>query len=407
MAKIKPFKGLLYNSDKVDPVNVVAPPYDVIMPQGRDDYYESSPYNVIRLILNKSSQPYREAGLVLNKWIEENVLVFDSNDSIYLYRQKYNYRGNSCSRYGFISLLKLESPGSDVLPHEKTYEGPKKDRFSLLEEVEANLSPIFATFSDKDRELLKIFKDIEKRAPIFSFDFEGVDHALWGISEKESLDKIVLLMSSKSILIADGHHRYEVALNYRNMRHLKSQSSSEESYDYLMSYFAPIEQDGLIVLPTHRLVKLGLSEDNFKAKLSDYFEIEDFIDLEVMLAALEKLQILGFGVSTQSGFSLLKIRPNTKERFQKENNQLFKFDVTVLHDFILGEIFDYKGAIVYKKDEEEAVRELKESGLDTAFFLKPIPIEHIIDVAEKKLLMPQKSTYFYPKILTGLLFHKF
>ncbi|MDP8217033.1 MAG: DUF1015 domain-containing protein [Candidatus Kaelpia imicola] len=407
MAKIKPFKGLIYNSDKVEPANVVTPPYDVITPQGRDDYYESSPYNVIRLILNKSSQTYKEAKSVLNRWIEEEVLIFDSNDSIYLYRQKYNYCGNSYSRYGFISLLKLESPGSDILPHEKTYEGPKKDRFSLLEEVETNLSPIFATFSDKDRELLKIFKNIEREDPLFNFDFEDVDHTLWGVFEKEPLDKIISLMSSKSILIADGHHRYEVALNYRNMKRLKSQSSGEESYDYLMSYFAPIEQDGLIILPTHRLVKLGLSEDDFKAKLSDYFEIEDFMDLESILKSLAELQSLGFGVSTQSGFSLLKIRPGTEERFQKENNQLFKFDVTVLHNFILGEVFDYKGNIIYKKDEEEAVRELKENKADTIFFLKSIPVEHIIDVAEKKLLMPQKSTYFYPKILTGLLFHKF
>ncbi len=407
MAKIKPLKGLMYNSDKVDPVNVVTPPYDVITPQGRDDYYESSPYNVIHLILNKSSQPYKEARLILDKWIEENILVFDNNDAIYLYRQKYDYRGNSYSRYGFLSLLKLESPGSGVLPHEKTHEGPKKDRFSLLDEVETNLSPIFATFSDKGGEILKIFKEVEKRTPLFSFDFEGVEHALWGISEKEYLNKIVSLMSLKSVLIADGHHRYEVALNYRNAKRLESQSKDEKSYDYLMSYFAPIEQDGLIVLPTHRLVNLGISEKDIKSKLLEYFDIKECKDLDSLLSSLADLDSLGFGLATKPSFSLLTIKADIWDRFKRENDQLSNLDVSILHDLILGKIFDYKGSVIYKKDEEEAVKDLKESESDALFFLKSIPVEHIIDIAEKNLLMPQKSTYFYPKILTGLIFHKF
>ena len=407
MAKIKSFKGLVYNSDKVEIANVVSPPYDVITSQSRDDYYSTSPYNVIRLILNNASQPYKEAKSKLDRWIEEEALIFDSNDSIYFYRQRYNYHGNTYSRYGFLSLLKLESPGSGILPHEKTHEGPKKDRRSLLEEVETNLSPIFATFSDKDREMLKVFKDVEREDPKFSFDFEGINHTLWGISQKEQIDKVVSFMDLKSILIADGHHRYEVALNYRDMRRLQSQSKGEESYDYLMSYFAPIEQDGLIVLPTHRLVKLGISEDDIKSKLSDYFNMEEFKDLDSLLSSLKDLDSLGFGLATKSGLFLIRMKIDIWNKLQRENNLLANLDVSILHNFILGKIFNYKEDVIYKKDEGDAVKELKESEADALFLLKSIPVEHIIDVAEEGLLMPQKSTYFYPKILTGLLFHKF
>ncbi len=407
MAEIKPFKGLSYNSDKVNISDVVSPPYDVISPKSRDNYYAASPYNVIRLILNRSSQPYKEAKSELKRWIEKKVLVFDHDDSIYLYRQRYDYRGNTYSRYGFLSLVKIESPGSGILPHEKTYEGPKKDRLSLLEEVEANLSPIFAIFSDRDKELLNIFQEVEREDAKFNFGFEGVNHAFWAISKKEQIEKIISFMGPKSILIADGHHRYEVTLKYRDMKRLESKSNEQKSYDYLMSYFAPIEQDGLIVLPTHRLVKLGIPADKIISKLSNYFDIENHESLEPLLSSLAALERTGFGLAFKSGFCLLKMNTETQDKLKRENSMLSNLDVSILHNFILNSIFDYKGEVFYEKDEEETLKSLNNSKADAAFFLKAIPVKYIIDIAEQKLLMPQKSTYFYPKILTGLLFHKF
>jgi len=171
--------------------------------------------------------------------------------------------------------------------------------------------------------LLNIFQEVEREDAKFNFGFEGVNHAFWAISKKEQIEKIISFMGPKSILIADGHHRYEVTLKYRDMKRLESKSNEQKSYDYLMSYFAPIEQDGLIVLPTHRLVKLGIPADKIISKLSNYFDIENHESLEPLLSSLAALERTGFGLAFKSGFCLLKMNTETQDKLKRENSMRF------------------------------------------------------------------------------------
>ena len=407
MAQIKAFKGLLYNSSKVKIENVISPPYDIISEEGRDYFYNLSPYSVIRLILNNSGSPYKEARRILESWIEEKILVFDDAESIYLCRQTFDYRGKSYSRYGFISLLKLEEPGSKILPHEKTYQGPKEDRFNLLKEVETNLSPIFVTFSDKGKKLLNIFKEIEKTEAVFNFDFENITYSFWKIIDKDVIGQFENTMSGKYILIADGHHRYESALNYRNIKRKENPAKKEEEYDYVMSFFAPIEQEGLLILPTHRIINLKGGYNGVAEKLAEYFEVAEYDSKEKLFNELSLQNCPSFGSCLRGRLYLLKIKETVRNEFQKDNEPLSKLDVSVLHKLIFNDILEYHGVVCYTQDEDEVIKQVQEDESLAAFFMRAASMEQIVDVAEKKLLMPQKSTYFYPKIPTGLVFHKF
>jgi len=407
MAEIKAFKGLLYNSDKVKIESVISPPYDIISEEEREYLYNLSPYNVIRLILNNSDSPYKEARRILDAWIKEKILVADETESIYLCRQMFDYRGKPYSRYGFISLLKLEEPGSKILPHEKTYQGPKEDRFNLLKEVETNLSPVFVTFSDKEKKLLNIFKEVEKTEAVLNFDFENITHSFWKITDKDVIGRFENTMSGKYILIADGHHRYEVALRYRNIKRKENPTKKEEEYDYVMSFFAPIEQDGLLILPTHRLINLKEGLNNIVEKLSEYFEVTEYDNKEKLFKDLSFQNCPSFGSCLNGRLYLLKIKETVRNKFQKDNEPLSKLDVSILHKLIFDNILKYHGVVCYTQDEDEAIKQVQNDESLAAFFLRATSMEQIVDVAENKLLMPQKSTYFYPKILTGLVFHKF
>ncbi|MDP8233996.1 MAG: DUF1015 domain-containing protein [Candidatus Saelkia tenebricola] len=407
MAQIKAFKGLLYNGSKVEIDKVITPPYDVIGEEMRSYFHNLSPYNIIKLILNDSDSPYKEARKVLNSWIEKEVLVADTDDAIYLYRQVFNYRGKSYNRYGFISLLKLEDPGSEILPHEKTYEGPKKDRFNLLIETEANLSPIFVAFSDKEKRLLDIFKKTEQTEAVFDFDFENVIHSFWKIIDTDIIDQFKEVLSDKYILIADGHHRYEVALNYRNLRRKENSVSKEAPYDYVMSFFAPIEQEGLLILPTHRLVNLEVEISVMLNKLSGYFEVIVCDNKEQLFNGLCHQKYPSFGLYVENKFYLLKIKKSANNDFVDKSDPLSKLDVVVFQNLILNNIFNYQSVVSYTQNEDEAIERVNSGEFNAAFLLRATSMEQVVDVAEKKLLMPQKSTYFYPKVLTGLLIHKF
>lgn len=409
MAKINPFKGLLYNREKVEISKVVAPPYDVVSEAERDYLYSLSEHNVIRLILNKSRFPYLEAGKIFNSWIRNGILLQDSEDSIYLYTQKFSYRGKKYTRYGFISLLKLEELGNKILPHERTNAGPKQDRLRLLFEVKANLSPIFVLFSDSSNSLPNLLNRFERFPPIFKFHFQEMLHTFWRISEKEIIQELKNLISRKSILIADGHHRYEVALAYQKAMQeaLSSKVEGEMPYDYVMSYFAPKEQEGLLVLPTHRLVNLSCSEEEFCRQLNSFFEVYRFDSRNELFGRLDESNKFCLGTYFDGKYYLLNLKPEVRSKICNQPDPIARLNISLLHNLILEEIFHYRGEISYTQDEMEAIKLVDQKKYKVAFLLNPMPVKVIIELARRNLLMPQKSTYFYPKILTGLVFYKF
>jgi uncharacterized protein (DUF1015 family) len=404
MAEVREFRALYYNPELVSHSKVVAPPYDIIDDEKREYLKALCEYNVVRLILNDSPEnPYKEAARLFQEWITNKILVLDEEPSVYIYAQKFKYNSREYTRYGFIGLLKLEEPGDKVLPHERTYAGPKEDRFRLLKEVKANLSPVFTIFSDPEKNILKLLTGTAKNLqPLFLFAFEKMEHRVWKLSSPELIQNIKTIINNKQILIADGHHRYEVALWYRNLMRSQEDFPGVEPFDYCMCYFAPVEQEGLLILPTHRLIKLNAPWETCLLKLKKFFDIKETSSAQELFKVMaEGDKRFGF---YNGKFYLLKFRD--KGIFQK-NDPFSSLDVNILHRFVFDEVMAYKGEISYIEDAYQAIRLVNEGKYSGAFFLNPPPVDDIIKVAQQNMRMPQKSTYFYPKILTGITFYKF
>lgn len=426
MAEIKPFRGILYNSEKVNIAKVVAPPYDVISPSMQNRFYGRDSHNTIRLILGKeekndssSNNKYTRARSFFKDWLKNRVFLRNKKSAIYIYTQQYLNRGKKRTRIGFISLMKIEDPKeSGILPHEYTLYKPKKDRMRLITKTRANLSPIFSLFQDRENRVNRILKSyIKSEEPIFVLETEGVLHKLWKMEDKNRIKKICSYMRGKKIFIADGHHRYEVALTYRNK--MRKKTGFNKNMDYVMMYFSNLNEKGnLTVLSTHRAVRnIGEKDINaIRKKLSKYFLIRKTKDVKSLVEHLEKCPKRGhmFGMYVGKRFFYLL---TLKESFSidrliesKKTRALKKLDVTILHDLILEKILSLANPednIKYIRNENDAVKVVEKGDYEVAFFLRHTEVIEMKAVAEKSEMMPQKSTYFYPKLLTGLVINKF
>ncbi len=287
MAKIAPLKAFIYNQDKVkDLAKVVCPPYDVISPAQQQFFFDSSPYNLIHVLLSKDisgDDKYQRAGRYFKDWMNEKVFVRDEKPAVYFYKQQYNLRGEKRERLGFIALLRLEEKNSCVFGHEHTRLEPKEDRLMLLRQVKANLSPIFAIFSDQHRIIQQTYhKYIQNKKPFIDItDSENIAHKLWRLDSPDIVSGIQNKMTDEVIFIADGHHRYEVACAYREeMKKKLGSLTGEERVNYILAYFTNTDLRGLTIMPIHRLVKLdaGFDMGKFKSVVGEYFDIEQIND---------------------------------------------------------------------------------------------------------------------------------
>lgn len=439
MAKIAPFRGMLYNPKKAGDLNrVMAPPYDVISLAYQDELYNRHPHNIIRLILGKTSPDdaagndrYSRAAADFKKWQEEGILLMDEKPAVYYYAQVYKLKdGRRKARKGFIALAKLEEFGKGgIHPHEKTLAGPKADRLKLMQACHANFSCIFSLYSEPQKTTNKLLEDCcLTGAPIIDVaDDDGVESKVWRISDQEVIKKIVEMMSDKPLFIADGHHRYETALNYRNMIKDKIKGyTGKEAFNYVMMYFSNMDDEGMTIMPTHRIIH-SIPKFNPKAFLvncSHFFDIEEVkwdsnIEPRVRKEFYKKVEESGarlpsFGLyinGIDSYFALALKQKDTMDKvFGSSIPDVFKsLDVTVLHALILNNILGISGAaqenqtnLVYVKGLDDAIEEAKKDDRQMAFLLNPTKIEQVKAVATAGQVMPQKSTYFYPKLLSGL-----
>ena len=278
MAEIIPFKGLRYNEELVGNIsNVVTPPYDVISPEEQANYYNISEYNCIRLELSKemagdddSNNKYTRAAQTLQKWIDNRVLLEEENPCIYIYQQEFSL--SSTERYirtGFIALVRLEEFSKGIiLPHENTLSKPKEDRLNLMRACGANFSQVFSLYDDENKDIAKVFEEYcSSNKPVISIEkgIAGSPERVWAISDGDIIDKIKNIMADKKLFIADGHHRYETALAYRDeLREKNPNHTGNELYNYVMMMLVDIDDPGLVVLPTHRMVS---NIDNFDEEI--------------------------------------------------------------------------------------------------------------------------------------------
>jgi uncharacterized protein (DUF1015 family) len=430
MIEIKPFGAYMYNSSKIkDLEKLFTPPYDVITKEEQRSFYNLSRYNFIRLILgikhphdNKKSNRYTRARDFLNTWIKKGILAKEKDEAIYIYSQNYKVDGILRERVGFIALMRLKDFSENlVLPHEKTFDEPKRDRLMLLKEVRANLSPIFSLFEDSGKKITDILKFYTKsnRRMLEVRDKDLVRHKLWRVKDKDFIKKISELMQHKDIFIADGHHRYEVALEYKKLMQREDRAYSNGSpYNFIMVYFLGLIESAITILPTHRLVRLnkGFKKEGTEQLLKDFFHISKKKSLGELMSALNLNRNNGphFGLYWEKGcYFLLKLKKKCTalQKFMKETPaQLRGLDVEVLHNVIIEASLRKRGIIrdiYYIRDFKHLQKLIKNEKDLICFLLNPMRLSQFKDAIKGGIRLPHKSTYFYPKPLSGLAIHKF
>lgn len=427
MTKIQPFRAVIYNQEKIkDLSSIVCPPYDIIPQNLRQYYYDKNPYNLIHILLGKDipgEDKYQRASHYFKDWLRNKILVQTQEPAIYFYSQQYSIRGEKRTRLGFISLLHLGDQDQSAFGHEHTRLEAKEDRLRLLKQVNANLSPIFVIFSDKKRIIQRTYQQqIEGKAPFIDItDDEKNRHKVWKVNSPDVLKKIQVDMNDTNIFIADGHHRYEVACAYRDemRRKLNGAITAEETFNYTLAYFTNTDSRDLSILPIHRLLKLdkNIDLDSFRLNLKAYFDLEEVKDKNRFFFLMEKggrtEHVLGMYMHKDKKFWLLRLK-NIKilDKLIGDKPNVFRsLDVCILNAIILKKILgldlENKESLIFSPYAEEFIEKVDSNPLYIAFFLNPVKVEQIISVALIGERMPAKSTYFYPKVLSGLVINKF
>ncbi len=411
MTDFLPFKGIVYDNEKVEGGDVFAPPYDIISPRRQDELYKKSEYNIVRIDFGKdatstngSIDKYAEASGNLRKWLDEGILKKLDKDAFYIYEAEYRYLGETLKLRGIIGRVKIVDLGNGVYPHEETHSKPKKDRMNLMRACNGNISPIFSLYNSPERIASEIMERAigESEPYMEALDDWGVIHRIWIVDDPEDVKAISGDVSGNPVFIADGHHRYETALDFRNEMREKEGSDAEAPYDYVMMFLANISDPGLTILPTHRLV--DNVPENIIELISPYCDvsvIEDNKDIIQLLT--ENPGHIGMSHHDLPGFYLLQVKNPDLEEVP---DVLRALDVVVLHKLIFKKLLG-TDIITYEMDAWRCMDMVKKGKHSAAFFLGPTRVEEIEKVALQTLRMPPKSTYFFPKLMTGTVLNPF
>jgi len=431
--QIRPFRALRYASDTIADLGlVVAPPYDVLSAADRARLVARNPRNVVRLdapgdeVGDAEDDRYRRAARTLAAWRSDGTLHKDPRPSIYVQEQTYRVPGTDVERTqrGFFARLRLEplEPGSGVLPHERTLAVAREDRYRLLRATGVNTSPVIGLYDDPSGRASEILATLATGSPAIDVvDDDGARHRVWVVAadgpSADMVAELIGIAGSEPVTIADGHHRYETALRYRNERRMSRSCEEDPAFDYLLMLFLETTTEPLTVLPTHRLVS-GLGADgvaHLRARLGDLFAVGPADRQELLAAFAGRADRRGgdgrFGVWTRDGGALLAARRTAFESLLPDGGRALRGLDVVLLGAALEHLAGIDSAAVaaggrvsFTKSATEALDAVDagRDGADAAFLLEPTPVAAIAAVAAEGDVMPQKSTYFYPKALTGL-----
>ena len=419
MAEINPFRGIRYNQEIIkDLAAVICPPYDIISPEEQKAYYQKSDYNVVRLEHgmelpedaegnNKNSR----ANDTLKQWLKGGILQTDTVPAFYIHEHVFSYRDIRKKRLGLIACVKLEPWESKVVfPHESTSSGVKSDRLELMRACATNFSPLLGLYEDPGLKVTQLLITRAKLRPIIDFTGDGETHRIWMASEPEFVQRVSHFLAPKPIYIADGHHRYETALAYQQERqHALLSHTGREAFNFVMMTLVPFSDAGLMALPLHRLARNIPPQTlaGFRNQLENFFEV-DSLPLDktgVPASGAATMRVLGLEPKSVSVLKLHHSAP-LKEIMPKGHSGVYtKLDVSLVQHLIIEKLItssDKGDDIAYTPDIDQA-RQLVESGqYQLAFLLNPTPMATIKAIADAGDRMPRKSTYFYPKLPTGL-----
>ena len=435
MATIAPFRGFVFNEESAGKIkDLVCPPYDIISPAEQQELYRKNPHNIVRLEFGLASpgdtdsdNRYTRAAALLDEWLKQEILRRSAEPAFYIYEMEYKAGGRVRKVRGFICMVRIEDYNSGIVkPHETTLSGPKTDRLNLLRACKAGFSQIYSLISDPKGAVGDVLASAPKRPEIEVTAPDGVVHRVWTYTDKTGIDAIVRHMADQPIFIADGHHRYDTAINYRNERRTHAGSfTGSEGFNYVPMFLARIEDPGLTVLPAHRAL-FNLEDFHprrFEEDLNRYFNIEriDFTKrsepadrktvLETMAGRADHSHVFGMRVKDEHSYYLLTLRSEADmDAVIPGRSAAYRhLDVSILHHLIIDKLLGIKMEthklglnIEYIKDADDAVKRVADGSVEVVFLMNPTKVTEVRDVASVGERMPQKATYFYPKLLSGL-----
>jgi len=431
MIRIAPFRALCYSQKKIkDLSKVIAPPYDVISKDEQDKLYKKSAYNFVRLDLSQDPDSYNAVAQLLGEWQNQGVLERDETPAIYFSSHSFKLKsGEQKVRLGFFALTELQDFSTGAIrPHEKTLDAPKEDRLKLMLACNAQLSPIFVLYAQPKQMVNRTLSvAVEGMAPFIETELDSGDELkLWRVSDPAVIAKVQAEMAEQTLLIADGHHRYEATLRYRDqLRSEHGPGTGNEAYNFILTYFANIDDDNVVILPTHRLVR-GFTHKPFlelEEALQTYFYLEQHPKtpegkssfLKALKNGAKKHRVIGASFKRDPRYLILRLKnKRIMQRLAKDlSAPLRELDVSTLHLLILEHILGMSPAeqvggatIRYSQDDELVLQALEKEDYQAAFILAATKKDEIQAIVAANEKMPQKSTYFYPKLSSGLIVNK-
>ena len=421
MPDIMPFKGMLYSPQRLKNADeLICPPYDIIPAAQQQSLYKKSEFNAIRLELPLEDDPYAAAASRIEEWLRSGDLCYDEKPALYPYFQTFeDHEGKSHTRCGFFAAMRLyDFSAKMVLPHEKTLSGPKADRLNLFRKTKTNISSIFGLYADETKTVDGLMKSFaETHAPIVDAMFQGVRNQMWRITEPELIAQFQQSLEQRVAYIADGHHRYDTGVNYRNEREAANAThTGAEPYNFILTYLANIHDEGLLIFPLHRLVHSLQNFDvaTLKQQLAEYFTITELgnrVDVQQYLN--RESSNYTYGVVTKTALFGISLKSDLHSLVDPARTDALKdLGLVLLHDHIFGTLLGIsqdamakQSNLLYVHDDHEVFEAVESGTVQVGFVVKPTTVHQVLAVSESGEVMPQKSTFFYPKIMTGLVFN--
>jgi uncharacterized protein (DUF1015 family) len=438
MAEIRPFRGVRYNQQKNGDVSkLICPPYDIISPRQQDDLYRRSEYNFVRIEYNREQigdigqdNRYTRASVFLSQWLNEGILQKESEPALYIHDHYFHLLGKTIKRQNIISLVRLEEWEKMIIrPHENIIPRAKSDRMSILKACQANTSPVLGMYEDPGNKIFELINSTMDKTPVIeTAGEEGEYHRIWAVDRPEIIIKIQEELSRRPLYIADGHHRYDSALTYmRETNNLAGRVDRETGFSFVMISLVSMSDPGMVILPSHRLVKgiPGHTLEKLKSELNKFFDIEEMaLDDPATDKKLDSL-LCGIGPETQTvrlavyGLDRDRLQVLTLRDFDSTSrlmptghgNVYKKMDVSLADHIILENMLAYKKdmdeiLIDYCDNRQESIDRVRDGKYQMTIILNPVKPELIKAIADAGDRMPRKSTYFYPKAPAGLVFYK-
>lgn len=428
MVAIVPFNGLRYNEEQAGPLSeLIAPPYDVIRPDMQEELYARNPYNVVRLILGKQHQDDNEANSRYTRsakdfadWQAQGIFKEDAEPSFYVYSQEYTFNGKTNNRIGFFARVKLEEfSEGNICPHEFTLAKAKKDRAQLIRACRANFSPVFSLFSDPEGAIDGTLAKIIQQPPLTEIDEDSVIHRMWKMGDADTIRFFTESFKGKKVYIADGHHRYETSLAYHQEHGVEVPDSA-----HVMMFLTNLDAQSLAIYPIHRQLKCPepFTRDHCIQQLQPYFEVEplpksqsaDQLTARLEQAGSDRVAFVAY--LGQGDALLLKLKDieNVVPFMEDDANELKVLDVYQLHTLVLRELLgidtrnpEHQQYITYNVRTAETMENVDAGTFDLVIFMNATRMDQVRELAEKGIRLPQKATYFYPKLLSGLVINRF